>query len=87
VVDPTRAAHRHLSRHASTSATSKKRPIGPLLSLHWSERTFWFASIGIMPKTLKPGAYGPLPTFFDDNQEIDYHSYGKHLLSKVGNEI
>jgi 4-hydroxy-2-oxoglutarate aldolase len=40
-----------------------------------------------MPKTLKPGAYGPLPTFFDDNQEIDYHSYGKHLLSKVGNEI
>ncbi|KAK6073850.1 hypothetical protein SCUP234_07033 [Seiridium cupressi] len=25
-----------------------------------------------MGRTLKPGAYGPLPTFFTDDQEIDY---------------
>jgi 4-hydroxy-2-oxoglutarate aldolase len=31
---------------------------------------------------LKPGAYGPLPTFFTETQEIDYESYGKHLLSE-----
>ncbi|KAH0420670.1 hypothetical protein CcaCcLH18_13881 [Colletotrichum camelliae] len=30
---------------------------------------------------LKPGAYGPLPTFFTDDQEIDYKSYKKHLLN------
>ncbi|KAL2204265.1 putative dihydrodipicolinate synthase [Sarocladium strictum] len=30
---------------------------------------------------LKPGAYGPLPTFFTENQEIDYVSYEKHLLN------
>ncbi|KAJ0295648.1 hypothetical protein COL516b_012400 [Colletotrichum fioriniae] len=30
---------------------------------------------------LNPGAYGPLPTFFNDKQEIDYESYKKHLLS------
>jgi L-threo-3-deoxy-hexylosonate aldolase len=33
-------------------------------------------------RKLKPGVYGPLPTFFDDNQEIDYVSYKKHLLSE-----
>lgn len=32
-------------------------------------------------RTLHPGVYAPLPTFFDDNQEIDYVSYKKHLLS------
>ncbi|KAH8678635.1 putative dihydrodipicolinate synthase [Tricladium varicosporioides] len=32
-------------------------------------------------RALKPGVYGPLPTFFDDDQEIDYVSYKKHLLS------
>jgi L-threo-3-deoxy-hexylosonate aldolase len=32
-------------------------------------------------RTLGPGVYAPLPTFFDDNQEIDYVSYKKHLLS------
>ncbi|KAK9424994.1 putative Dihydrodipicolinate synthase [Seiridium unicorne] len=34
-----------------------------------------------MGRTLKPGAYGPLPTFFTDDQEIDYVSYKKHLLN------
>jgi dihydrodipicolinate synthase/N-acetylneuraminate lyase len=34
-----------------------------------------------MGKTLKPGLYGPLPTFFTEDQEIDYVSYKKHLLS------
>lgn len=33
-------------------------------------------------RKLKPGVYGPLPTFFDDNQELDLTSYKKHLLSK-----
>ncbi|PWY83885.1 putative dihydrodipicolinate synthase [Aspergillus sclerotioniger CBS 115572] len=32
-------------------------------------------------RTLKPGVYAPLPTFFDDNQELDYGSYKKHLLN------
>jgi hypothetical protein len=32
---------------------------------------------------LKPGVYGPLPTFFDDNQELDLVSYKKHLLSEL----
>lgn len=32
-------------------------------------------------RPLRPGVYAPLPTFFDDNQEIDYVSYKKHLLS------
>ncbi|KAK1675858.1 putative dihydrodipicolinate synthase [Colletotrichum godetiae] len=30
---------------------------------------------------LNPGAYGPLPTFFNEKQEIDYESYEKHLLN------
>ncbi|KAJ5150905.1 dihydrodipicolinate synthase [Penicillium canariense] len=33
-------------------------------------------------RALRPGIYAPLPTFFDDNQEIDYESYKKHLLSQ-----
>ena len=36
-----------------------------------------------MGRKLEPGVYGPLPTFFGDDQEIDYTSYKKHLLSKV----
>jgi len=32
-------------------------------------------------RTLRPRVYAPLPTFFDENQEIDYVSYKKHLLS------
>jgi hypothetical protein len=32
-------------------------------------------------RPLRPGLYGPLPTFFDDNQELDLDSFGKHLLS------
>ncbi|KAF2711200.1 aldolase [Pleomassaria siparia CBS 279.74] len=34
-----------------------------------------------MPKTLQPGLYGPLPTFFGEDQEIDHVSYEKHLLN------
>ncbi|KAL5446223.1 hypothetical protein PMIN07_002329 [Paraphaeosphaeria minitans] len=34
-----------------------------------------------MVRNLKPGLYGPLPTFFTDDQEIDYDSYKKHLLN------
>ncbi|KAL1901810.1 hypothetical protein Sste5346_001513 [Sporothrix stenoceras] len=34
-----------------------------------------------MVRSLNPGVYGPLPTFFDDNQEIDYASYKQHLLN------
>ncbi|KAI0481358.1 putative dihydrodipicolinate synthase [Xylariaceae sp. FL0804] len=34
-----------------------------------------------MPRVLRPGVYGPLPTFFDDDQEIDFISYKKHLLN------
>ncbi|KAG4411813.1 hypothetical protein IFR04_015058 [Cadophora malorum] len=32
-------------------------------------------------RALKPGVYGPLPTFFDDNQDIDFASYKRHLLN------
>lgn len=32
-------------------------------------------------RELKPGLYGPLPTFFDDNQELDLVSYKSHLIS------
>ncbi|RAK98735.1 dihydrodipicolinate synthase family protein [Aspergillus ibericus CBS 121593] len=32
-------------------------------------------------RILKPGVYAPLPTFFDENQELDYGSYQKHLLN------
>ncbi|KAJ5118184.1 dihydrodipicolinate synthase [Penicillium atrosanguineum] len=32
-------------------------------------------------RALRPGVYAPLPTFFDDKQEIDYESYKKHLLN------
>ena len=35
-----------------------------------------------MPRYLGPGVYGPLPTFFDDDQEINYDDYRKHLLSE-----
>lgn len=35
-----------------------------------------------MVRSLHPGVYGPLPTFFDDDQDIDYASYKQHLLSK-----
>ncbi|KAH8895326.1 putative dihydrodipicolinate synthase [Thozetella sp. PMI_491] len=34
-----------------------------------------------MTRSLGPGLYGPLPTFFNDAQEIDYGSYKKHLLN------
>ncbi|KAK8853372.1 hypothetical protein IAR55_004076 [Kwoniella newhampshirensis] len=34
-------------------------------------------------RPLTPGVYGPLPTFFDDEQEIDFVSYKKHLLLPV----
>ena len=33
-------------------------------------------------RELKPGVYGPLPTFFDNEQELDLASYEKHLLSE-----
>lgn len=33
-------------------------------------------------RRLEPGVYGPLPTFFDDNQEIDFVSYETHLLGE-----
>ena len=33
-------------------------------------------------RELRPGVYGPLPTFFDNNQELDFISYEKHLLSE-----
>ncbi|KAJ5263747.1 dihydrodipicolinate synthase [Penicillium angulare] len=32
-------------------------------------------------RVLRPGVYAPLPTFFDDNQEVDYDYYKKHLLN------
>ena len=32
-------------------------------------------------RALSPGVYAPLPTFFDDDQEIDFDSYKAHLLS------
>ena len=35
-----------------------------------------------MPRSLGPGVYGPLPTFFDDDQQINYDDYRRHLLSK-----
>lgn len=35
-------------------------------------------------RPLRPGVYVPLPTFFDDNQEIDFDSYRRHLLGKIG---
>ncbi|KAK4902905.1 hypothetical protein LTR27_000844 [Elasticomyces elasticus] len=34
-------------------------------------------------RKLRPGLYGPLPTFFDDDQELDLVSYRKHLLSET----
>ncbi|KAH9893053.1 putative dihydrodipicolinate synthase [Xylariomycetidae sp. FL2044] len=34
-----------------------------------------------MARILKPGLYGPLPTFFKDDQEIDFDSYKKHMLN------
>ena len=37
-------------------------------------------------RALKPGIYVPLPTFFDDSQELDLASYGHHLkrMCKLG---
>ncbi|EEA20038.1 hypothetical protein EYB25_007572 [Talaromyces marneffei] len=35
----------------------------------------------MVQRTFRPGVYAPLPTFFDDNQEIDYVSYKNHLLN------
>ena len=32
-----------------------------------------------MTRPLSPGIYVPLPTFFDDNDELDLESYGKHV--------
>ncbi|KAL6245493.1 hypothetical protein RBB50_007492 [Rhinocladiella similis] len=32
-------------------------------------------------RELLPGLYGPLPTFFDDDQELDLISYKKHLTN------
>ncbi|EED24627.1 dihydrodipicolinate synthase, putative [Talaromyces stipitatus ATCC 10500] len=35
----------------------------------------------MVQRALRPGVYVPLPTFFDENQEIDYFSYKEHLLN------
>ncbi|KAJ5798856.1 uncharacterized protein N7503_006361 [Penicillium pulvis] len=32
-------------------------------------------------RPLRPGVYVPLPTFFDDSQDLDYETYAKHLLN------
>ncbi|KAJ5223652.1 dihydrodipicolinate synthase [Penicillium chermesinum] len=32
-------------------------------------------------RALRPGVYAPSPTFFNDEQEIDYECYKKHLLN------
>ncbi|WRT67576.1 uncharacterized protein IL334_004548 [Kwoniella shivajii] len=32
-----------------------------------------------MTKTLRPGIYVPLPTFFDANEDLDLESYAKHV--------
>lgn len=64
------------------------RDISLISYIHVSSFAEWHVqggSIGknltMVPRTLRPGVYAPLPTFFDDNQEIDYVSYKKHLLS------
>ena len=36
-------------------------------------------------RRLEPGLYGPLPTFFDENQELDLISYKHHLLRESQN--
>lgn len=33
-------------------------------------------------RALSPGVYTPLPTFFDDDEELDLDSYRKHLLGE-----
>ena len=38
-------------------------------------------------RELQPGVYGPLPTFFDENEELDLISYKKHLLGILTIEI
>ncbi|OAL28710.1 hypothetical protein AYO22_02575 [Fonsecaea multimorphosa] len=35
-------------------------------------------------RELRPGLYGPLPTFFDDDQELDLASYREHLAGSLG---
>jgi hypothetical protein len=32
-------------------------------------------------RPFRPGVYVPLPTFFDENQNLDYDTYKDHLLS------
>ncbi|KAJ5553551.1 hypothetical protein N7494_002929 [Penicillium frequentans] len=32
-------------------------------------------------RPLRPGVYVPLPTFFDESQDLDYETYAKHLLN------
>jgi 4-hydroxy-2-oxoglutarate aldolase len=31
-------------------------------------------------RTLKPGVYTPLPTFFDEDEELNLEEYEKHLI-------
>ncbi|KAM3089509.1 hypothetical protein ACMFMG_001097 [Clarireedia jacksonii] len=38
-------------------------------------------------RELKPGVYGPLPTFFDDKQDLDLVSYKRHLLNLANKGI
>ncbi|KAI7239050.1 putative dihydrodipicolinate synthase [Hortaea werneckii] len=38
-------------------------------------------------RTLKPGLYGPLPTFWDQDEELDLVSFRKHLLNLAGKGI
>jgi len=40
-----------------------------------------------MPRNLGPGVYGPLPTFFDDHQQINYDDYRRHLLNAASQGI
>jgi hypothetical protein len=56
---------------------------GMIIDMHWRNLLQPIPLPMTVPRTFRPGVYGPLPTFFDENEEIDYEAYKAHLLREL----
>jgi pyridoxal biosynthesis lyase PdxS len=67
---------RRIRRSKATSIIKASRRLLPGLSIGQCS-----SCVGsIMSRPLPSGIYTPLPTFFDDNEDIDFESFQKHVV-------
>lgn len=74
----------HRPSSAASAATSTRLGIS-CRSIDWDNSTTTLDTMTNVRRlrSLCPGVYAPLPTFFDDDQELDLQSYKSHLLSTL----